>query len=575
VTADTRHGVLDLRDLRVEIAGAAGLVRAVRGVTLQIESGEVLGLVGESGSGKSMTALSIAGLTPAAARVSFAHLSVAGRVLAMPTAADWRRLRREALGFVFQNPMRALNPRLTVGALIREALPAQEQGVRAGYLRTLELMDAVGIDRARERLANYPHELSGGLAQRVVIALALARRPRLLIADEPTTALDVSVQAQILDLIDRLRRERGLGVLLVSHDLEVIADRADRVAVMYAGEIVETGPCAEIIGHPRHGYTQRLLAATPSRLIAARAADATVRPAPAATPRPRPLAEAVAVSRSFPVGGLHPPWRPARRRDAVRDVTVAVRPGESLGIVGESGSGKTTLARMLIGLETPDTGTIRFDGYQVDGFDKAARARWRREVQFVFQDNAAALDPRHAVGQSILEPLMSQGRPGKELAARLEKVLEEVGLSADFATRRPHQLSGGQRQRVGIARALISDPRLIIADEPVSALDVSVQAVILNLMNRLRAQRGISYVVISHDINVIRYVCDRIVVMRHGEVVEEGETQGVLDNPRNAYTKTLLCAVPGLRRGSRIERGLAEGSCQSRSECFNRPTVAG
>jgi peptide/nickel transport system ATP-binding protein len=421
-------------------------------------------------------------------------------------------------------------------------------------------MDAVGIDRARERLANYPHELSGGLAQRVVIALALARRPRLLIADEPTTALDVSVQAQILDLIDRLRRERGLGVLLVSHDLDVIGDRADRVAVMYAGEIVETGPCAEIIGHPRHGYTQRLLAATPSRLIAARAADdATARPAPAPTPRPRPLAEAVAVSRSFAIGGLHLPWRQARRRDAVREVTIAVRPGESLGIVGESGSGKTTLARMLVGLETPDTGAIRFDGHQVDGFDKAARARWRREVQFVFQDNAAALDPRHAVGQSILEPLMAQGRPGKELAARLAKVLEEVGLSADFAARRPHQLSGGQRQRVGIARALISDPRLIVADEPVSALDVSVQAVILKLMNRLRQQRGITYVVISHDIGVIRYVCDRVVVMRHGEVVEEGETQRVFDNPRTTYTQTLLGAVPGLRRGSRIERVLAEG----------------
>jgi peptide/nickel transport system ATP-binding protein len=538
--------VLDLRDLRVEI----GSVRAVRGVSLRIARGEVLGLVGESGSGKSMTALSIAGLTPAAARVSVGHLSVAGQVLARTTPADWRRLRRDALGFVFQNPMRALNPRLTVGALIREALPAGEQGAVAVHRRALELMDDVGIDRARERLSQYPHELSGGLAQRVVIALALARRPKLLIADEPTTALDVSVQAQILDLIDRLRREHGLGVLLVSHDLEVIGDRADRVAVMYAGEIVETGPCREVIGRPSHDYTQGLLAATPGRLIAARAAEAVATPAPGA----RPLAEAVGVSRSFTIGGLRLPWRPARRRDAVRDVTVTVRPGESLGIVGESGSGKTTLARMLVGLETPDTGAIRFEGREVKGFDAAERARWRRDVQFVFQDNAAALDPRHPIGRSILEPLITRGLSETELRQRLHKVLEEVNLPAGFAARRPHQLSGGQRQRVGIARALISDPRLIIADEPVSALDVSVQAVILKLLNRLRAQRGISYVVISHDIGVIRYVCDRIAVMRHGQVVEAGEVRQVLDHPQHAYTRTLLGAVPGLARGHHANR---------------------
>jgi peptide/nickel transport system ATP-binding protein len=557
VTAREDDEILDLRDLQVEIAGPGGLVRAVRGVSLRIAKGEVLGLVGESGSGKSMTALSIAGLTPGAARVSVGHLSVAGQVLARTTPADWRRLRRDTLGFIFQNPMRALNPRLTIGALIREALPAGEQGAVTAYRRALDLMDDVGIDRARERLSQYPHELSGGLAQRVVIALALARRPKLLIADEPTTALDVSVQAQILDLIDRLRREHGLGVLLVSHDLEVIGDRADRVAVMYAGEIVETGPCLDVIDRPSHGYTQGLLAATPSRLIAARQEAATV-PAPA-NPGVRPLAEAVGVSRSFAIGGLRLPWRPARRRDAVRDVTVTVRPGESLGIVGESGSGKTTLARMLVGLETPDTGAIRFDGREVSGFDAAERAQWRRDVQFVFQDNAAALDPRHSVGRSILEPLMLRGLSGKDLADRLERVLDEVGLPASFAMRRPHQLSGGQRQRVGIARALISDPRLIIADEPVSALDVSVQAVILKLMNRLRVQRGITYVMISHDIGVIRYVCDRIAVMRQGEVVETGETRQVLDHPQHAYTRSLLGAMPGLVRSKMTERLLEAG----------------
>jgi peptide/nickel transport system ATP-binding protein len=553
--ADT---ILDLRDLRVQIAGPAGLVHAVRGVSLQIAKGEIVGLVGESGSGKSMTALSIAGLTPPAARVSFAHLSVAGQTLANATQAGWRTLRRDALGYVFQNPMRALNPRLTVGSLIREALPVAERGVRASYIRALELMDAVGIDRARDRLSQYPHELSGGLAQRVVIALALSRHPRLLIADEPTTALDVTVQAQILDLVDRLRREHGLGVLLVSHDLEVIADRADRVAVMQAGQIVETGLCAGVIDRPMHRYTQALLAATPARLIAERADNSSPVPAPPIS-LAQPLAEAVGVSRSFAVGGLRLPWQAARQRNAVRNVTLAVRPGESLGIVGESGSGKTTLARMLVGLDTPDTGEIRFDGQEVRGLDPAGRARWRRDVQFVFQDNAAALDPRHAVGQSILEPLMAGGRPREELQQRLASVLDEVGLSADLATRRPHQLSGGQRQRVGIARALISDPRLIIADEPVSALDVSVQAVILKLINRLRLQRGVGYVVISHDIGVIRYICDRIIVMRQGEMVEEGETQAVLDTPRSAYTRTLLAAMPGLLQRNRAHRLLVNG----------------
>ncbi len=546
--------ILDLRDLRVEIPTAGGVVQAVRGVSLRVARGEVLGLVGESGSGKSMTALSIAGLTPPSARVGFAYLAVGGRNLAggvrvgsraAPGGSsndEWRALRRDALGFVFQSPMRALNPRLTVGALLREALPQRDRSARVAHARSLALMDAVGIDRARERLSQYPHELSGGLAQRVVIALALARDPQLLIADEPTTALDVSVQAQILDLLDALRRERGLGVLLISHDLEVIGDRADRVCVMRAGEIVEEGTCAAVMGQPVHPYTRALLAATPVRLIAERPAEAEpdARPAAAA-----PLLKALAVSRGFPLGGLRLPWQPARRRLAVREVSLAVRPGESLGIVGESGSGKTTLARMLVGLDRPDRGQVRFDGCDVRGLNGPGRERWHQEMQFVFQDTAAALDPCHPVGESVVEPLAARGVSREERASRLARVLEEVGLAPEFATRRPHQLSGGQRQRVGSARVLVSDPRLIVADEPVSALDVSVQAVILRLLNRLRAQRGMGYVVISHDIGVIRYVCERIVVIRRGEIVEGGETARVLDDPRHAYTRELLAAVPG------------------------------
>jgi peptide/nickel transport system ATP-binding protein len=540
---------LDLRNLDVTIAAPVGVVRAVRGVSLQIAKGEVLGLVGESGSGKSMTALSIAGLTPLAAQVRFSHLSVAGRVLETPSPAAWRALRREAVGFVFQNPMRALNPRLTVGALLREAFAAGERDVRTAYARALELMDAVGIDRARERLSQYPHELSGGLAQRVVIALALARRPHLLIADEPTTALDLSVQAQILDLIETLRREHGLGVLLVSHDLGVIADRADRVAVMFAGAIVETGPCADIIERPAHAYTQRLLAASPGRLLAVKTPEAA-RHDP--SHRGLPLAEAAGVSRSFTAGVPGLPWQTVRRRTVVREVTLSVHAGESLGIVGESGSGKTTLARMLVGLENPNAGTIRFDGQDVSLFGKADRARWRREVQFVFQDNAAAFDPRRSIGQSIVEALVAQDCTEAERRSRLAKVLDDVELPGDFAARRPHQLSGGQRQRAGIARALISNPRLIIADEPVSALDVSVQAAILKLMNGLRAQQGIGFLVISHDLGVIRYVCDRVAVMSRGEVVEAGETQSVLDAPQTPYTRALLASLPGYRRGLKM-----------------------
>jgi len=540
---DVNGPVLDLRDLRVDIDTRERIVHAVRGVSISIAAGEVLGLVGESGSGKSMTALSIAGLTPAAARVRFSHLSVAGQIISNSTPGELRKLRRESLGFVFQSPMRALNPRLTVGELVHEALGEHEREARKAYYRALELMGAVGIDRARERLRQYPHELSGGLAQRVVIALALARRPKLLIADEPTTALDASVQAQILDLIEELRRNLGLGVLLVSHDLEVIGDRADRVAVMSKGEIVETGPCMTVIENPQHGYTQTLLAATPKRLIAERG-EISVIPV---DPRPRPMAEAVAVSRSFAQDGFRLPWRPARRRMAVSDVTVEIRPGESLGIVGESGSGKTTLARMLVGLETPERGNVMFDGREVAGFDAATRAQWRRDVQFVFQDNSAALDPRLTVADSITESLTAQGIEPVERERRLLSVLSEVGLEAYFATRRPHQLSGGQRQRAGIARALISNPRLIIADEPVSALDVSVQAVILKLLNKLRSERNMSYVVISHDIGVIRYICDRVAVMCRGELVETGETEAVLSNPQHPYTRALLSAVPGRR----------------------------
>ncbi len=538
--SDILHDILDLRDLKVRLELERSVVNAVRGVSLRISPGETHGLVGESGSGKSMTALAIAGLSPPATRVDFNVLRIAGTDMAGATSRDWKLARRDLMGMVFQNPMRALNPRLTVGSQLREAIRVREPlSALETRRRSLKLLASVELARASDILRTYPHELSGGMAQRVVIALALARNPRLLIADEPTTALDVSVQAQILDLIDRLRVQQNLGVLLISHDLDVIRDRAHSVSVMYEGEIVEYGAAQSVTNRPGHAYTQRLLYSVPARLNDPACAD----------PRPsiegQPIIEARNVSRSFGAKGWQLFGRTSGKVAAVRNVFLQLNAGESLGIVGETGSGKTTLARLLLGLEKPDTGDILFDGQTVENLADKDRRRWREQVQFVFQDNAAALNPRLRVGESITEALRQRGMPVTERNERLDRVLSEIGLSASLASRLPSQLSGGQRQRVGLARALISDPKVIIADEPVSALDVSVQANILRLMNELRRNHGLSYLIISHDIGVIRHLCTRIAVFHRGECVEAGDINAVFDQPRHSYTRALLAAIPG------------------------------
>ncbi|MFC5950492.1 dipeptide ABC transporter ATP-binding protein [Pseudonocardia lutea] len=524
------HPLLEVTDLRTRIKEAD----VVDGVSLTVGRGETVGLVGESGSGKTLTALSVVGLLPRAARVVGGRVALDGQDLLALTDKRRRAMLADDVGVIFQNPTVALNPRLTVGAQLREALPAGLRRDRAGARRrVVELLDQVGIARGAERLTAYPHEFSGGLNQRIMIAIAIARSPRLLVADEPTTALDVSVQAQVLDLLDTLRADLGLGVLLVTHDVGVVADRADRVAVMHAGRIVEQATTAEVLERPAHERTRSLLANVP------RLDDPAPPPVAAGG---RPVLEVRGAVRQFRSGG----GAPIR---AVDGVDLVLHPGQALGLVGESGSGKTTLARLVVGLDRPTEGTVLHDGDDPHTLDGAGRARWRRRVQYVFQDPYGSLDPRLTVDRIIGEPIELSGTPAERRARRerIEELLAEVDLPASFAARRPDQLSGGQRQRVAIARALALDPTLVVADEPVSALDLSVQATILALLRRLRETRGLTYVVISHDLAVIKGLCTDVAVMQGGRIVERGPTEEVLGRPEHPYTASLLAAVPGRR----------------------------
>ncbi|RRQ29442.1 ABC transporter ATP-binding protein [Rhodococcus sp. Eu-32] len=531
------QAVLTVDDLHVSVGNDDGRTTVVRGVSLDVHAGETVGLVGESGSGKTMTALGVVDLLPRAARIESGRVVVAGTDITELDARSRRRVTSADVGVVFQNPTASLNPRLTISTQIVEAVPKTVGSARARRARAAELLDAVGIAHVGKTLSAFPHELSGGLNQRVVIAAALARSPKLLIADEPTTALDASVQAQVLDLIDRLKIEFGLAVLLVSHDIGVIADRTARVNVMNNGVVVESGVTREVLSTPRETYTRTLLSATPGQLV--RPVQTVV------ADRERPLVEARDLRRAFSVS------QPGKLRRvshvALDGVTLNVFRGQALGIVGESGSGKTTLARQIVGLDRPDSGSISYDGREIRGLGSAEHSRWRREVQYVFQDPYGSLNPRFTVEQSISEPLRHNGvdLTGATIDARVRSLLDEVELPTSFRTRRPYELSGGQRQRVGIARALANEPSLIVADEPVSALDLSVQARILRLLQRLRAERGLTLVLISHDLAVVRYLCDDVVVLRHGTIVEQGATDEVYTNPRHDYTKALLDSIPG------------------------------
>jgi peptide/nickel transport system ATP-binding protein len=630
--------LLELDALETRIRLRSGTVHAVDGLSLELDAGETLGVVGESGCGKTMAAMSIMRLLPKGGYIAGGEIRLNGRDLVKLSDTELRKIRGNEIGIVFQDPMTSLNPTMTIGRQIAEVvLTHREVSKQQAIKRATEVLELVGLPRPAERIRAYPHELSGGLRQRVMIAMALACEPKLLIADEPTTALDVTIQAQILDLLDRIKRELAMGIILITHDMGVIAGRADRVAVMYAGRKVETAETVQLFKRVRHPYTEALLASIPQLdqdrgqelysipgippdlrrppgacRFAPRCAFATERcrredpplagedpshPYACFHPRnssaadmgalgasllaqaeqnktlmasfgkelelletaagPQPtegarrdgatefILEFREVSKEFPItaGAI------LRRRigavHAVTDVNLAIRAGETFGLVGESGCGKTTLGRLGVGLEAPTGGEVLFDGTDLGTVKPGAFRALRRDLQFMFQDPYSSLDPRMRVKEIISEPLdIARRGNAKERAETVRRLLDDVGLAYDAIHRYPHEFSGGQRQRLGLARALALNPKVIVTDEPVSALDVSIRSQILNLMQRLQASYGLTYVVISHDLSVVKYLADRIGVMYLGRLVEVGPAGEIYERPAHPYTAGLLDAIP-------------------------------
>ncbi|MEM9011607.1 MAG: ABC transporter ATP-binding protein [Pseudomonadota bacterium] len=520
--------ILEVRDLTISFAGKP----AVRGVSLDIARGETVALVGESGSGKSLTALSTVSLLPESAVVE-GSVRYQGAEMVGAEPAELRRVRGNDISFIFQEPMTSLNPLHTIEKQIGESL-ALHQGLEGGPAREriVTLLDQVGIRDAANRLQDYPHQLSGGQRQRVMIAMALANGPELLIADEPTTALDVTVEAQILDLLADLQRREGLAMLFITHDLGVVRRVADRVCVMKDGEIVEAGHVAEIFDAPKHPYTRRLLEAEPAGMPEPLPNDAEV------------VVEAPKLKVWFPIKrGLLK--RTVGHIKAVEEAEVSVRRGETLGIVGESGSGKTTLALAIMRLISSD-GPILFLGQDVQGWRNRALRPLRRDMQMVFQDPYGSLSPRMSVAEIVAEGLTVHGTaPGRDRREMVRDILREVGLEPDVMDRYPHEFSGGQRQRIAIARAMILQPKLVVLDEPTSALDMTVQVQIVELLRELQRRHGLAYLFISHDLRVVRAVSHSILVMKDGLIVEKGTAEQVFEAPATDYTQRLLSAALG------------------------------
>jgi microcin C transport system ATP-binding protein len=524
--------LLEVRDLSVNFGTGDKAVRAVRGVSFDIRRGETVALVGESGSGKSVTALSVLQLLayPAASHPT-GSIRFQGRELVGASTRDLLAVRGNRISMIFQEPMTSLNPLHTIERQVNEVLILHKGLSReAARKRTLELLEQVGIPDAANRLDAYPHQLSGGQRQRVMIAMALANEPDLLIADEPTTALDVTIQAQILKLLKSLQARYGMALLFITHDLGIVRKMADRVCVMTQGRIVEQGPVAEVFDRPQHSYTQHLLSAEPKG-----------RPA-AADPSAPEILRLDDLKVHFPIrrGVLR---RTVGHVKAVDGVSLALREGHTIGLVGESGSGKTTLGLALLRLERSEGG-IRFDGRDLQGLGQRELRPMRREMQIVFQDPFSSLSPRMSVAEIVGEGLEVHGigtKPEREML--IDQVLREVGLDPSSRERYPHEFSGGQRQRISIARALVLKPRLIVLDEPTSALDMSVQAQIVDLLRDLQQRHKLAYLFISHDLKVVRALADEVVVLRHGKVVERGPSSQIFEAPQTPYTQALIAAA--------------------------------
>ncbi|TDE59247.1 ABC transporter ATP-binding protein [Nonomuraea mesophila] len=536
--------LLEIRDLSVAFRTRRQDVTVVKNVSMDILPGQTVAVVGESGSGKSTTAAAVNRLLPGNGRITGGQVVFEGRDLATASEREMTAIRGAGIGLVPQDPMSNLNPLMRIGDQIAEALEVHGVATgKAARARVVELLDMAGIPDPERRIGQYPHEFSGGMRQRALIAMGLACRPRLLIADEPTSALDVTVQRRILDQLARLTDDMGTAVFLITHDLALAAERADVVAVMYQGEIVETGPAAAILAEPGHEYTRRLLKAVPSlssvRLLEPpRASDN-----PAGDPAGDLVGDLVVVedlSKVYPLRGT------GEEITAVDAVSFTIPRGSTVSIVGESGSGKSTTANLLLGLDDLTSGRIRFDGTDVTALGRRELFAFRRRVQPVFQNPYASLDPRYTVGKSIAEPLrVHRVGTAAERVRTAAELLEKVSLPASTAERLPHELSGGQRQRVAIARALALSPELVVLDEAVSALDVLVQAQILELLADLQRELGLSYLFISHDLAVVRMISHSVHVMRTGRIVESGTAEEIFDHPSDDYTRELLAAIPG------------------------------
>ncbi len=529
--------MLSVQDLHVQVATPTGAKTVLEGLSFELGRKETLCLAGESGSGKSMTALAIMGLLPKPmARITQGAIRLGDLELTKLSERQYRKIRAARVSMIFQEPMTSLNPISTVQKQLCETLLEHGQCSRQEAPdRALALLKDVRLTEPEQRLQQYPHELSGGMRQRVMIAMALACDPEILIADEPTTALDVTVQAEILELMRSLQEEHNTGLLMITHDMGVVAEMADRVLVMKEGREVETAPVRQLFSKPAHPYSQALLKAVP-RLGSSEPKD----------PPPNSLGSVVQIDQLkvhfFIRGGVFN--RPVARIHAVENVSLSIRPGSTLALVGESGCGKSTIGKAMMGL-VPWSGQIRLNGKSLEGLSRTEMKPVLRNIQMIFQDPGASLDPRMKVGDQVAEPMVVHGiAQGSELKDRVAYLFQRVGLTRDAMERYPHEFSGGQRQRICIARALSLSPKVIIADECVSALDVSIQAQVLELLKELQQEDGLAYLFISHDMAVIEQMADEVAVMRLGQIVEDGNRDAVLRDPRHPYTQRLLAAVP-------------------------------